>query len=406
MSLRLVNKEIDERVKVTLDKSIKGEGDAANGIMKFGENNDYPYINEKLINGSITAVAAANTYAKFLIGEGFSEEINSIIIGKDERSKPVTVLGLLRKVCFSLSYNRGSYVHADISPERKIKNLKMVPFKYCRFGKVDDTGYCAKIAVSNNWDKHETFKPSQVKWYNIFNLNEEAFNAQIKSLPGKTAQEKFDKFKGQIYFLFLDEQYLYPLSPFDSCYLDMDTENQIAIFKNNKTRNGMTDKTIGRFAEPSTEEERLALKEKIKQWQGSDGVDFIALYDDVDEKGEIKQNGAFRIDSIKSNINADLFGNWQKDLANNIRKSMKALPAILIDYEEGKLSTTSGESIIQATNYYNAVTRDDRMSVSQMFKELLTNFDNDKLRSNTDWNIKELNLYGQPTNIQSANSNN
>ena len=84
--MRLLNIEIDDRVKVKLDKSIKV--DDLNGIMKFGENNDYPYIIEKLINGSITAKASANTYSKFLVGNGFAPEINSIIIGKKERHEP------------------------------------------------------------------------------------------------------------------------------------------------------------------------------------------------------------------------------------------------------------------------------------------------------------------------------
>jgi hypothetical protein len=78
---------------------------------------------------------------------------------------------------------------------------------------------------------------------------------------------------------------------------------------------------------------------------------------------------------------------------------MKALPAILIDYEESKLGTTSGEAIIQATNFYNAVTKDDRAAISEMFKELLTNFDNQQLQSNTDWVIKPIILYEQPANV-------
>ena len=403
---RLLNREVDERVKIVIDKSIRPDNKTGAGIMKFGDNNDYPYLMEKLINGSITAIAAANTYAKFIVGNGFNETINNIVIGKDERNKPVTVLGLLRKSAISLAYNRGVYLHCNENLERKIVNLSLIPFKYCRFSKIDDTGYTARIAVYNNWDKHEPLKKENIKWYNVFNLEEKAFAAQIASLGGETPQENIARFKGQIYFLFLDEQYLYPLSHFDSCYLDCDTENQISIFKNNMTRNGMTDKTVVSFAPPATNEAREALSKQLKLWQGVDGPNTLTVETDIDEKtGEIKGSTAFKIDSIKSNINDKLFENWQKDLANNIRKSMKALPAILIDYEESKLGTTSGEAIIQATNYYNAVTRDDRAAVSQMFKELLSNMVNESLSTNQDWTIKELSLYEQPTNTSPAASN-
>lgn len=405
--MRLLNIEIDDRVKVKLDKSIKV--DDLNGIMKFGENNDYPYIIEKLINGSITAKASANTYSKFLVGNGFAPEINSIIIGKDERNKPVTVLGLLRKVCDQISNHYGVFIHCNQNLQRKNVNLSIIPVKYCRFAKLDDTGYTSKIAVCNNWDEKKTPDPKALKSYNVYNVNEQAFNAQIKALPGNTLEEKVKNFKGQVYFMFLDNQYLYPLSPFDACYLDMDTENQISIFKNNMTRNGMLKKTVLRVAAPNSDEERSSLKREIKNWLGSDGSSTITLEDEIDPAtGEIKKSGAFAIDSIDSNIDDKLFENWQKQLANNIRKSMKALPAVLIDYEESKLGTTSGEAIIQATNFYNAITKDDRTTISEMFKELLTNFDDPTLANNTNWEITPLNLYqtnGQSTNIQPANSN-
>lgn len=389
--MRLINTEVDNRIDVKLDKAIAPKDSL--GIMTFGKKNDYPYVSEKLINGSITAKAAADIYAKFLTGNGFNEIVNKVVIGKDERNKPVTVLGLLRKVTHSISYNKGAYVHANQNMDRKNVNLSIVPFKYCRFTKIDDSGYTAKIAVYDNWDKHESFKSNKIKEYNVFNLEQNAFASQV-SANGGTPEENAAAWKGQIYFLFLDDQYLYPLSIFDACYLDMDTENQISIYKNNMTRNGMLKKTVLRLAEPSTPEEVEDLKSELKKWQGAEGATMLTLFDDIDPNtGEIKATGSFKIDTIDSNIDSEAFGAWQKELANNIRKSAKGMPAILIDYEEGKLSTTSGESIIQATNFYNAITKDDRAAISEMFKELLQNTEIPSLVNNEDWEIKPLELY-------------
>lgn len=401
--MRLINTEVDNRIDVKLDKAIAPKDSL--GIMTFGKKNDYPYIVEKLINGSITAKAAADIYAKFLTGSGFNAIVNSVVIGKDERNKPVTVLNMLRKVAKSMAYNNGVYIHCNENMDRKIVNLSIVPFKYCRFTKIDDSGYTAKIAVYDNWDKHEPFKSNKVNEYNVFNLEQNAFAAQVSEYGG-TPEENIKAFKGQIYFLFLDDKYLYPLSPFDACYLDMDTENQISIYKNNMTRNGMLKKTVLRLAEPSTTEDEIHLKEELKKWQGAEGATMLTLFDDFDkETGDVKATGSFKIDTIDSNIDANAFGAWQKELANNIRKSMKALPALLIDYEEGKLSTTSGESIVQATNFYNAITKDDRAAISEMFKELLQNTEIPSLVNNEDWEIKPLQLYEQPTNVQPADSN-
>jgi len=282
--------------------------------------------------------------------------------------------------------------------------MALVPFKYCRFTKVDDSGYTAKIAVYDNWDKKKRFEKERVKEYNVFNLEENAFASQVAK-NGGNADANAKAWRGQVYFMFLDNQYLYPLSPFDACYLDCDTENQISIYKNNSARNGMLKKTVVTFVEPATKEQQEELKSNVKSWLGVDGPSTLTVYGDVDEKGELNKSKNIAIDSIESNIDAEAFGSWQKELANNIRKSMKALPAILIDYEEGKLSTTSGESIIQATNFYNAVTKDDRNAIEEMFQELLTKTNIPTLQNNTDWKIKPISLYEQSINVQPANSN-
>ena len=90
--MKLVKTELENRLITKLDKSINVNG--ANGIMSFGEKNDYPQIMERIINSSVTAKSSADIYARFLTGEGFESDINNIVIGKDARSKEVTILQL------------------------------------------------------------------------------------------------------------------------------------------------------------------------------------------------------------------------------------------------------------------------------------------------------------------------
>jgi hypothetical protein len=406
--MRLLRTDIDKRLCVKLDKSIKADG--VKGIMKFGEDNDYPQIIERLIGGSITATCAKNIYASFLTGLGFENQtINEIVIGKDIRGKKITILSLLKQVAQSIAYNNGVYLLCNENLDRKIGDVKIIPFKYCRFSKPDDMGFSAKIGVYENWDKESgvKFEDKKIKWYHTFNLEEKVFTAQVaEALNGEElTQESIKKFKGQIYFEFLDNTYLYPLSPIDEIYLDCDTENQISIFKNNTTRNGMLKKTVLRVAEPKNKEDQEELEKNITKFLGTDGPSTLILTDEVDPAtGEIKKVGAFAIDTIESNIDDKIFEGWQKELINNIRKAFKNLPAILIDYEESKLGTTSGEAIIQATNFYNAMTSSDRSTVSAIFKEIFTNSMNNLLSSNQNWNIKPLSLYGTNTDLVAANS--
>jgi hypothetical protein len=372
--MRLLINELDKRATIKLNKNIKVGN--TNGIMDFGDNNDYPQIIERIFNESISATSIANIFAKFLVGKGFENPlINNQVIGKDIR---------------------GTYVHIAETIDMVAKEVKHIPFKYCRFTKKDDTGYCAKVAVYDNWEKDsiQKFEKEKINSYPIWNKSKEAFDSNIQACGG------FEKFTGRVNYLFFDNQYLYPLSPIDTVYMDSDSEAQISIFKNNQLRNGFLDKTILRVQPPSTEKEREEFISNIKKSLGVDGDPVLTLEDEVDENGEIKKTGAFALDTLKSTINDKLFENWEKSLRNNIRIAYWALPALLVDYEESKLGTTSGEAINQAVKFYNAITKDFRSEISEFFKEIFSNFDNDILANNQNWDIKELELYA--SNIPTA----
>lgn len=240
--MRLLKNEVDPRLVVTLDRTMKKVDKGVNGLMTFGARNDYPQLMERLINGSPTGKSTANIYAKFLSGAGFeNEEINKIVIGKDPRGKNVTMIGMLRAVCQSVSKNNGFYIHCNFNNNIKIVNTHLKDFKTIRFSKPDDTGYTAKLLASLFWAESIYSKPKDVIEYNVFNINETAFVSMINEVG------TIENFKGQIYFSFLDTEYFYPLSNYDEVYLDLDTENQIQLFKNRQLRNGFFKKTILRL---------------------------------------------------------------------------------------------------------------------------------------------------------------
>lgn len=399
--MRLVKVDLDKNLIIKLDRSIRS--DKSNGIMSYGENNDYPELIERIVNNSVTAKSVARIYAKFLTGDGFvDEELNKIVIAKDHRGKKITLRSLLSQASNSISYFNGVYFHCNVNLNRKIGSVKLAPFKHCRFEKLDDSGYTAKIAVYDNWqkDKDVKFDKNKIVFYNVFNLEKKAFAEQIKSVGGD-----IDNYKGQIYFHFFDNQYIYPLSSFDSVYMDCDTEYQVQLFKNRCIRNGMFDKVVILVTPLGNETEKDELREKIKSFIGPDGDSVLLMESKVDpETNELKTDKDFKIDKIEANVNPRLFENWEKGLANNIRKSMSAIPAILIDYEESKLGTTSGEAIDQACNFYNQMTQDDRNQLSEIFKEIFSNSADDKLK-NANFEIKKLNLYdGTSSNIRTTTS--
>jgi hypothetical protein len=396
--MRLKKTEIDKRLKVSLNKNIsekklsKESKKYAQGIMTFGENNDYPQIIERLHGGSISAKSISSIYSRFLVGLGFTNPaINTVVVGKDEKGKDVTLIQILRKVCFSISFNWGAYIHSNLNIEGKISNTKLVPFKYCRFGKKDDAGYCSKIAVNDEWDKDNgRIDENKINWYNVFNPDPKIIASQIENAGS------IEEFKGQINHLFLDDEYLYPLSPIDPVYLDCDTEQQISIYQNNLTRNGFLAKSIIRYTPSRNKEEKEELEKEFEKWLGADGSQVIALEDENSIQTEgIKDPGNFKIDKIDSSIDDKLFSTWNDSLTKRIRKAYRGIPSILIDYDtsSGSLNGASGAAMVEAINYYNLMTQDDRTAISEFIKDIYSHFVDPVLQNNQDWSIKELDAY-------------
>lgn len=325
--------------------------------MTYGAENDYPEVIERLILGSITSKACADIYGKFLVGNGFNENFET---GVNKFGQPVFLNGLLRDVVNDVKYFGGFYVHCTKNVQNQVVSVKHIPFKYCRFSKEDETGNVQKVGVSSCWGERD-FKSEKVQWYSVFSYNQKTFESRVTADGGT-----IESYAGEIFFCFLDNRYLYPLSPFDPVYLDCSSEYEYSNFRNNELRNGMNSKVIIRVGKPDSDEDEEKMQAAFKDLQGADGSKMIVLTTDIDPvTGGIPDNDGFKVDVLPTNINDKIFEAWDKSLSNNIRKAAKGMPAVLIDYDESKLGTTSGESLLQAIAYYNNMTKDDRLTISE-----------------------------------------
>jgi hypothetical protein len=389
--MKLTNKDVKPRAEIKLNKKIKVDG----GAMTFGDKDDYPNVIEKVVSSSITGVTVANMNARFLTGLGFENEaINDQVIGVDNRGKERTIIDLLRLCAESVSYFNGLYIHCPMNLKGDIKDPTLISFKNCRFSKVDDKGYTNSIVVNPLFGQ-SGFKAGESIPYPVFNPREEVIEAQVKKAKG------IEKYSGQMYFQFWDNRFLYPLSPFDPVYLDNDTEWQLSLYKNRELRNGFMLRHILRVAQFESDTDRENFLKMLNDTEGGDGARVLLLEDEYDqETGSLKESGAFSLDKVDTNINDKLFESWEQSLSNKIRKANKGMPAILIDYENGKLGTTSGEAITQAVNFYNAMTVDDRALMSKVFKDIFSRSDNKVLRENTNWRIKPLKLIDEIQEVE------
>ena len=388
------------RKKETFDKKI--------GIIQNGDDNAYPTRMESIINNSVTAKSCADTKKRFLVGKGFREDLNKVVVGRDEsKNTDITAFDLLMDIAHEFSRHNGTYIKVGYNGKLEVNSLYMTPTKYCRFGKEDDRNFKGKILVYDNWDKFlnsrdEKFDKEKIEQYNVYDPKEENIKYQITNNSAASdidLLEGLKKWKGQIYTKFLDTEFIYPLSPIDVAQHDADTEFQISLFKNGELRRGFFAKYILAHEEFEDDNEYNKFITDLQSFEGaSEGGSIMTVeVENLTTDDKMTPVLPFAIQEIKQNINDKLFDNYEKSVSNNARKSNGNIPPVLIDYQEGKLGGTSGESIVQAADYYNAQTEMERMVISNIFKELMSNWHVPTLREE-DWEIIKWS-YGTTNNV-------
>lgn len=367
--------------------------DKVDGILKNGTDNLYPQRMERIINSSITAKSAAKMYANFLVGNGFVDEsLNKIIVGQN-LYKSVTLYDILEKIATSIAYQNGAALKLRYDANYKSTEIDFLPYKNCRFGKPDDLDYSGRIIYYNNWDKSlGKIDKSKFASFNIFNPDPEVIKYQILKSGQQTKLNEefyFQKWKGQIAMLLMEDEYVYPLSPIDPAQDDADTEYQISLFKNGELSRNFFAKYIVKHAEFSDPNDKAIFIKTYESFMGAEnnGASMIVQGDITQsDNGDIIDN-TFKLEKIEQNINDKLFVEWESSIANNCRKVYNAIPKILIDTPEGIFGTTGGKAFIDAANFYNEMTKKDRQKISNFLQSIFQHFKNP---INSDFEIKEL----------------
>lgn len=365
------------------------------GIENYDIDNAYPSRMERLINGSVTAKSSALMLSRFLIGKGFKEtDLNKVIVGRDRYERPISAFKLLRQIAISTAYHAGYYVRAQFDDNHSVTGLQHENFKNCRFGLKDSKDYSGHIVIYDNWDYSKGLKINKKDYIlvPVWNMNPAAIKTQIEKAKG------IKKYKGQVFFNFLDEYYIYPLSPIDPVHYDADTEHEISMFKNGELRRGFFMKKIIHHAQFENQKDADDFKDAIVKFQGGGHkYSFMVLEGTFDEDGNLKEGENIKIEDIKQNVDDKIFETYEKSCINNIRKAYNAIPQILIDYEDSKLGTTSGEALFQASAFYNQMTEELRIAISESFKEMFSRWAKQDLRVK-EWEIEPtiLGTKGEP----------
>nr|DAM56719.1 MAG TPA: HK97 Family Phage Portal Protein [Caudoviricetes sp.] len=344
-----------------------------------GEKNDYPTMIELLVGGSATAKACAGVIADFIYGKGFSLEAEARAAARQQRTrfrkdtlyindKRETPNDLLKKVARSLSYHKGVFVQVNYNQLFQKTSVQVLPYRYCRLGARDSNNYRGKVLYYENWDNLQDKKEvdKQVTAIDMYDPRPEVIQAQVERVGG------WENYKGQVYFLNLDRNDSYPLAWADVVLLDCESE----MLSTKYTRNGFKKGFFGTYAfvtsTMNSDEDREDFRDNLRNSIGVEAEQSVFHFE-LEMKGD-KLEDQVLVKPIESNVKADLFEYADKKTANNIRKTYGNIPPVLIDFVEGKLGNTSGDSLKEARIFMQEQMQEERQDVQEMFEELFDNF--------------------------------
>ncbi len=332
--------------------------------------NAYPERMDRLINNSVTAKSAASIMVQYLIGKGYGEENDNLIINKDKNLK---LIDFADDVADDLVKQRGVFIHVNWNALYKIADFKVLAFEQCRVGKMDSEEYSGKILVSKDWAKIKENKPDAI---DIFNPRKKVIDAQVEKAGG------WEHYKGQVLYINMDTKLIYPLSRIDSVADDCDSEAQAAVYKNRLLRKGFFGNTlvvtrplVGEGLEPGShalldaESEREKFQEAIKDSLGAQNTGGVLCLE-MDFAGE-KLEDAILIKQIESKIDDKLFNYTETSVRENILVAFNNLPSGIIKTNEASLFGNSGEAILEMKRTYWENTTKERNLLTSVINQLL-----------------------------------
>ena len=355
-------------------------------VFSNGIDNNYPERIERIINNSVTAKLSAGKMADYILGNGFSGDYNN---PKVNTIKDYTLFDVGRLISKSISYQKGFYLHINYNAEGTLNYLDVLPYKECRISKEDDIGYKGCIFQSDKWGSEDfsfNHKNKESKWYYPYDPKINVINAQRRrdfkihnkrNANNEDIEQVLKGYRGQVLFVNLEPEKIYPLSYVDVAYNDADSEYRSSVKNNNDIRNGFLDKTIITTLKADSEKEIKKIDSDIKDLLGEDGGNVWRVESEIGEDGKLIP--VVDVQTIEASVDPKLFIETGKIIENNILNSFNGIPKVLAKSSDGALFGTNSETFIEAQKYYQKETKEERMVVEKTLNKIFGKKDEIKI---------------------------
>lgn len=204
------------------------------GIKSYGANNLYPQDIANLLRSSSTGAACADRYARFIEGDGFVNDLQTLEVNTNGD----TAGDVLAMVARDLSVFGGFALHVTFNAFGDVTGFSHVPFHYVRLCECDGTGYTNRALVCDDWAGLKTRAGKRTKQareacaeYFLFNPRRDVVLAQISRAGG------LDRYRGQLLYFGEYGKALYPIPRADRIITDLSTDIGLSNIKLRNTRN-------------------------------------------------------------------------------------------------------------------------------------------------------------------------
>lgn len=378
VSLRATLKELWVRV-VNLSTN-KKEGD----IYYNGEKNLYPNEIERVINNSPIAARAASIMAKYISGAGVTGP-DGVEIKRDDlpiinKKHNLNIADIFEVGARSTAYQKGIFfwrgVSLDLSeaePKVVWSQLEVLDYKKCRISKYDSDENAGKVYF-RNWEIPEHKEDNKTQWFYPFSPIHDVMMAQVRrdfyDRNGEKAEfnlvDAVSGYRGQVMFLNLTPEFIYPLSNFDPAYNDCDTDYRVGLYNNSNTRNGFLGKILVKY-QGIDKEKADEFEDRLQGWLGAENSGNLFM---LEVENAENLDNAIKVDEIKPTFDPKLFIEVDGRNRRNILGCANNLPQQLIYASDGSLFAAGSDTLLQYKIFYSEQTEDERSALVRAVKQL------------------------------------
>ena len=251
----------------------------------------------------------------------------------------------------------------------RLKNGEIVPadvevldYTKCRIKKEDDEDNSGNI-IYKDFESKKRGKDDKLEFF-PWTADKEVLTAQIMT-AGKTLEDAIRNFKGNVMFV-NPTNMVYPLSPFDAVYNEMDSEYRISLYTNSMTRTGFLGKTSV-LINGLDEDQEEQVKKDIQNWLGAENSASV-YFMPVDTTEDL--DNVLKVSTVASQYDDKMFEKTEARIRKNILGAANNIPEALVFASSGSLFGTSGEAYKEMKEFYSEQTDGERKLVQGVLNSL------------------------------------